>query len=127
MTTKKTTKKKIRKDDTSHYYIDGFVSGTGTLGLVGYPNAFKGTDTDRGVVGSVDAVDISLESMDGRSHQDIYAVGLGGEIWHFDGRHWDQIDSPTNEHLFEVSCVSPDLTYAVGNGGVVVRGNGTHW
>jgi hypothetical protein len=222
-----TAKKKTKKKDTSHYFIDGYVSGTGTLGVVAYPNAFKGTDTewttlytfkeprwgyekydfdgrslvsrpfeddrswwllgkrgevaeqgdevrveqipdagtgpnrygyvnkialiegelyvcgyarqvyrresaqwvhiDQGMIGAVDAIGIGFESMDGRSHQDIYAVGLGGEIWHFDGRHWDQIDSPTNLHLADVSCVNGSLTYAVGNGGVVVRGSGTHW
>ena len=223
MTRRKTAKKK----DTSHYFIDGFVSGTGTLGVIAYPNALKGTDTewttfymyadddwvfekydfdgrsvvsrpfnndrswwllgkrgevveqgddvrheqipdagtgpnqygyvnkialietelyvcgyarqvyrrdgarwvhiDRGMIASVDAVGISLESMDGVSQNDIYVAGLNGEMWHYDGRDWDQIDSPTNQHLLEISCIRPDLVYAVGKGGVVVRGHGTSW
>jgi hypothetical protein len=224
--TNKPTKKGTKKD-TSHYYVDGYVSDTGTLGIIAYPNAFKGTDTewttfymlkdedwgyekydfdgrsvvsrpfeddrawwllgkrgdvveildqdrheqipdagtgpnrygyvnkialiegelyvcgyarqvyrrqqaqwvhiDQGMIAGVDSVGVSLESMDGRSHRDIYAVGLKGEMWHYDGKHWDQIDSPTNQHLMEVYCTTSHLTYAVGKGGVVVRGNGTRW
>ena len=82
---------------------------------------------DQGVVTPAGTTGKSFESMDGTSREDIYAVGLQGEMWHFDGRAWQQIDSPTNANLFEVHCVSSELVYAVGANGVVVRGAGARW
>lgn len=70
---------------------------------------------------------LGFESIDGTSKTNIYAVGDRGEIWHFDGRRWDKIDSPTNLDLHEVHCVNPELVYAVGANGIVVRGGGSHW
>jgi hypothetical protein len=114
-------------------YVNKLAMIQGELYVCGYARQVyrrersKWVHIDQGMIAAVDAVGVSLESMDGRSHADIYAVGLGGEMWHYDGRLWDQIDSPTNRHLMEVSCVSPTLTYAVGKEGIVVRGNDTHW
>lgn len=70
---------------------------------------------------------LGFESLDGTSRKDLYAVGDGGEIWHFDGKRWAQVDSPTNEDLHEVHCVNAELVYAVGANGVVVRGRGPRW
>jgi hypothetical protein len=219
----------MRSPDKSHYFIDGTVGRSGTLGLVAYPNALKGTDTefttfymtnikrwghqtcnfdgrsttgtledgrgswwvlgkrgevmempavgenvqsqitdagtgrgrygyvnkianiagslyvcgyarqvyrrevgawvhvDQGMIADVNATGISLESIDGLDESNMYAVGLKGEIWHFDGRTWTPVDSPTNVHLFEVHCVNAELVYACGKDGVVVRGSGSRW
>lgn len=65
--------------------------------------------------------------IDGFGPESLYAVGFGGEMWHYDGRRWTQIDSPTNRKLESVLCIPPDLVYATGGGGVVVRGRAGTW
>ncbi len=82
---------------------------------------------DAGIVAPSTEMGTSFEAIHGLSARDIYAVGGHGEIWHYDGSKWDQIDSPTSVHPTEVLCVTPELVYACGENGIVLRGAGTRW
>ena len=68
-----------------------------------------------------------LNAIDGFDEQDIYAVGYNGSIVHFDGTRWQQLDTPTNQHLHQVLCHTDGLVYACGRGGVVLRGRQDRW
>jgi hypothetical protein len=68
-----------------------------------------------------------LNSIDGLSEEDIYAVGFGGEIWRHFKRRWRQIESPTNVTLHRVRVIKKDLAYAGGQKGVLLRGSGDQW
>ena len=76
-------------------------------------------------VGSLDTTGFS--AIDGREESDLYAVGMGGEIWHRDGRDWHSIASPTNVILQCVRAVAPGLVYACGQQGVLLRGSPEGW
>jgi hypothetical protein len=67
-----------------------------------------------------------LMSIDGRSAQDLYAVGTGGSIFHFDGAHWRPQESPTNVGLMRVRCYQ-DVNYICGYRGVLLRGGREGW
>jgi hypothetical protein len=69
----------------------------------------------------------TLEDIDGTGPEDIYAVGWKGAICHYDGKRWTKLDSPTNQHLSNVRCVSRDEVYVCGNRGSLFRGNRGHW
>ena len=78
---------------------------------------------DQGIFKPIgEEVDRSLESIDGFSDDDIYAVGSRGSIFHWDGGGWTQVDSPTNYPLNCVLCASDGKVYAGGSGGILLRG-----
>jgi len=62
-----------------------------------------------------------LHDVDGFSSKEVYAGGLGGEIWRFDGIRWHRLESPTSGHLRGVRCCG-DWIYMVGEDGSVLRG-----
>jgi hypothetical protein len=66
---------------------------------------------------------VGFNSADGFAPNDIYAVGLKGQIWHYDGKNWRQEESPTNVALQRVRCFSGKKgVYACGAGGTLLRG-----
>lgn len=66
-------------------------------------------------------------SIHGFNEGDIYAVGESGEIFHFDGKNWKKVESPTNLSLERVVCGSNGMVYACGINGVIVEGRGHYW
>lgn len=75
---------------------------------------------DRGVVG--------FEGLHGFSLDELYAVGWQGELWRGDAKgSWQRIESPTKANLNAVWCASDGQAYAVGDGGVLLRGRGDAW
>ncbi len=74
-----------------------------------------------------DKLIVGFESIDGFSTKDIYAVGWQGEIWQRKGARWRQIDSPVSANLNAVCCSEAGVVYAVGDGGVMLKGRDDHW
>jgi hypothetical protein len=68
-----------------------------------------------------------FEDIDGSGPSDIYAVGIDGVMCSYKGKKWDQVDLPTNLHLSNIRCVSPDLYYVCGNDGLIMSGAGDQW
>jgi hypothetical protein len=75
---------------------------------------------DQGLLGA-DGLD--FEDIDGTSLQDLYAVGIGGIMFHYDGRAWKQLDSPTNRPLSNVRCRSSQEVFVCGNSGTFFKGS----
>jgi hypothetical protein len=75
---------------------------------------------DAGLLGTAE---LDFEDIDGSSLTDLYAVGIHGVIYHFDGKRWHDLQSPTNQSLSNVRCVSKDEVYICGNSGTLLRGN----
>ena len=63
----------------------------------------------------------------GSAADNIYIVGRGGRILHYDGQELSEVTSPTTEHLFSVFVVSPTRAFACGNHGTVIAWDGETW
>ena len=61
-----------------------------------------------------------------RSPTDVFAVGEGGAIVHFDGTSWQPMSSGTTRTLRGVYATAT-AAYAVGDGGTVLRHDGAAW
>ena len=68
-----------------------------------------------------------FNSIDGFDEDEIYAVGWDGELWQYDGRDWIQHSLPTKLALQKVVCGQDGIVYAVGQGGLVLRGRHDAW
>ncbi len=71
--------------------------------------------------------DLSLGGLWGSSTSDVYAVGSGGTILHFDGVAWSPVPSGTTRNLHAVWGSSAGNVYAVGAAGTVVHFDGSAW
>lgn len=68
-----------------------------------------------------------FNGVDGVSIDDFWAVGFGGEIWHFVKGKGRKEDSPTNVILHSVKVIRADLAYACGQSGLVLKWGGIGW
>jgi len=70
----------------------------------------------------ISATALDLNSIDGSDEDDIYVVGYHGRIFHYDGKKWTELSSPTNAHLERVRSINQDEFYFCGNNGVFFKG-----
>lgn len=70
---------------------------------------------------------LKLETIHGFDASDLYAVGLHGEVWQFNGTGWTKRELPTNGNLNAVKCAGNGVVYIGGYGGILVRGRGEIW
>ncbi len=83
---------------------------------------------DRGALVPRKSLEIAgFKAIDGLHEEDIYAVGFYGQIWHYEGVMWNQLDSPTNVKLECVRCIAQDLIFISGGKGIVIKGNKNKW
>lgn len=79
---------------------------------------------DDGVLGNKD---VEFEDIDGMGDDDLYAVGMGGVVYHFNGKVWSRLDFPSNRPLSSVKCISKDEVYICGDNGGIFCGNLNNW
>lgn len=63
----------------------------------------------------------------GTSVTNVYAVGSGGAILHFNGSSWASMASGTTSNLYAVWGSSATDVFAVGFGGTILHYDGSHW
>ena len=70
---------------------------------------------------------VGFNDMDAFSESDMYAVGGHGDVWHYDGKQWDQIGFPSNVQLGTVTCAGDGNVYISGEGGSLWVGKSSTW
>ena len=68
-----------------------------------------------------------LNDIWGSSADNVFAVGNGGTILHYDGSNWSGMSSGTSGYLYGVWGSSGDNVFAVGNGGTILHYDGSNW
>jgi len=63
----------------------------------------------------------------GFAADDIYACGGDGDLCHFDGKNWRELDPPTNNDFDCICCADNGLVYLGGRNGLLVEGRDDHW
>jgi hypothetical protein len=66
----------------------------------------------------------TLTAVDSAGTSETYTAGEGGAIWRLDGDRWQPIDCPTDQTLNAIRVPAAGRVLAVGQGGVLVRGDG---
>lgn len=74
-----------------------------------------------------DGLVVGFRDIDGIASSRLTCVGLGGEIWHYEGQSWIRADSPTNMRLDAVRQLDGDTVIACGEKGTIIRGYGGFW
>lgn len=74
-----------------------------------------------------DSRDFGFDDFDAFNTRDYYCVGGRGDVWHFDGAAWEQIDFPSNMLLESVCCAGDGQVYIGGAGGYVWKGRRHEW
>lgn len=72
--------------------------------------------------------DVDFRGLWGSGPDDVFAVGAGGTVLHYDGAGWQrQAQGLTTAELVAVWGSGPDDVFAVGTGGTVLHYDGTAW
>jgi hypothetical protein len=66
-------------------------------------------------------------SIDGFATDELYACGLGGQIWRTQNGVWHRLATPTNVTLTAVRCLASGLVLVGGAGGVLLIGRDERW
>jgi photosystem II stability/assembly factor-like uncharacterized protein len=69
----------------------------------------------------------TLRSVSGLREDDIFCVGDGGIILHWNGKVWDKVNSPSTQDLFAVHFGPTGIGWAVGVGGLILRYENGSW
>jgi hypothetical protein len=83
-------------------------------------------EIDHDVVGSGE-VNVGFNAIDGFDRGEIYAAGMSGEVWRYDGQMWRRIDIPASTHLHSLCCAADGLVYIGSRSGVLIRGRNEAW
>src|SRR5689334_4746419 len=70
---------------------------------------------------------VTLNKVWAGSPTEVFAVGVGGRIRHYDGSSWATQSSGTTANLMGVWGASPTEVFAVGLGGTIRHFDGTAW
>lgn len=103
--------------------VDGQLYACGTQNQLLRQEPGGWVEQDQGLFAPLqEQVDRTLFAVDGFTRDDLYAVGMQGAIWHWNGSGWRALDSPTNVTLHSLLCAPDGQVYIGGAGGVLLKG-----
>lgn len=88
---------------------------------------FQQNDTDWHLINDGLPVDCDLIAVGGLNTHYLYALGDRGIIFHWNGRQWSDVASPTNETLVNMLALSEQEVYFCGWHGAMFLKRGLSW
>ncbi|WP_348945265.1 hypothetical protein ABHF33_01250 [Chitinibacter sp. FCG-7] len=73
------------------------------------------------------SITLGFQDLAAFAANDMYAVGGYGDVWRFNGEHWQQCAFPSNAHLETVCCGSDGRVYISDQKGKVWAGRENRW
>jgi len=70
---------------------------------------------------------VGFMCIDGFNANDIFAAGVGGDLWHYDGTSWAENDVATKLTLQNIVCAGDGKVYICGQMGLLIVGRGDTW
>ncbi len=105
-------------------FINPEITWEGLTGINGYQlqvdTVYEWNHDESGVSGVLKATNIVADN-------DIWAVGEGGIVLHFDGTSWSQVDVGSSEDFNDVCFIDASNGFIVGNAGTVMYYDGSSW
>ncbi|MBK5071795.1 hypothetical protein I2492_02030 [Budviciaceae bacterium CWB-B4] len=68
-----------------------------------------------------------FNDIDGFSHDDLYAVGGKGNLWHYNGQQWEELTLPSNLYTHSICCAGDGFVYIGAQSGSLFKGRGNQW
>jgi hypothetical protein len=103
--------------------VSGTAYAVGIRGMVyRLDRADMWTRIDDGLPDTFDA-----QAIHGFDASDLYAVGFGGQVWHYDGSRWERRELATNLNLTAVKCAGDGTVYIGGHGATLFQGRQDQW
>lgn len=93
-----------------------------TVGLAGW----RARITDMVPQVNRDTKQRRLNAIHGTSTENVYAAGDNGTVFHYDGRVWTEVETPTNAALLAVLCHNDDVYFAGASGTLFLK-TGDRW
>lgn len=110
--------------------VDGALYCCGSSGQIYRRDSGGWVHFDKGVL-DPNAIEqekpMDLLCFDGTAKNDLYAVGQDGLLFHYNGKAWTKLNSPTGLDINWVRCVSPREVYLCANDGGFFRGSIEKW
>ena len=70
---------------------------------------------------------VGFSDIGGFGKDDIYACGAAGDLWHYDGKAWKQLDAPTNKDMVCMCCTPKGEVYIACEDGTLIKGRDSRW
>jgi hypothetical protein len=64
-----------------------------------------------------------IDDIGGTGPDDVYACGLAGAMWHWNGHQWRELKTPSDEHLHCMHVISEQSILVCGHNGTLLQGN----
>lgn len=71
--------------------------------------------------------DPGFNDIGGFSENDIYACGGQGDLWHFNGEEWSQLNCTTHLKLYSLCCAPNGKVYIGCESGRIISGRDSSW
>ncbi len=92
-----------------------------------HPNLFEDIADRQNQSLSLFGHPIGFRCFDGFDEKELYAGGINGDFWHYNGLHWQKRHLPSDNDIINISCASDGFVYVVDESSKIIKGRLGQW